>query len=158
SNTSSAPGFKMYAHEINSNVYTPQIKDFVKKQELNGFVDLRLNTIDVLKETSHDITEYDVIENTETITESVLSLKPGYWSVDVSIMFESKTDNTNYLYLRKVNTNFLSSIGNSKKHSINAVIKVSPGENVVLRLYSNNDFSVLKGLNNYATFKYVGQL
>ena len=158
SQTSSAPGFKMYAHEINSNVYAPQIKDFVKKQDLDGFVDLRLNTIDVLKATSHDITEYDVIENSETITEHNLNLKSGYWSVDVSVMFETETSNTNYLYLRKANANFLSSIGTSAKQSINSVIKVLPGENVSLRLYSKQDFTVSESSKNYATFKYVGQL
>lgn len=159
SNTSSAPDFEMYAHEINSNVYAPQIKDFVKKQDLSGFVDLRLNTtLNVLSGETHNITEYDVIENTETITESDITLKPGYWLVDVSINFESEETKENYLYLRKGNKNFLSSFGTPKKHSINAVIKVLPGENVVLRLYSNNNFTVSKGLNNYATFKYVGQL
>ena len=159
SQTSSAPGFKMYNHEINSNVYAPQIKEFVKKQDLSGFVDLRLNTtLNVLSGEIHNITEYDVIENTETITESDITLKPGYWLVDVSINFESEATKTNYLYLRKGNTNFLSSVGTPEKHSINAVIKVLPGENVVLRLYSNNDFTVLDGNRNYATFKYVGQL
>lgn len=158
SQTSSAPGFKMYAHEINSNVYAPQIKDFVKKQELDGFVDLRLNTIDLLKTISHDIVEYDIVETSETISGKDINLKPGYWSVDVSIMFESETSLTNYLYLRKGNENFLSSIGTSKKHNINTVIKVLPGEKVSLRLYSNNDFTVLSNTKNYVTFKHVSPL
>lgn len=158
SQTSSAPGFKMYEHEINSNVYAPQIKDFVKKQELDGFVNLHFEPIELLKTTSHDITEYDIIETSETITGKDINLKPGYWSVDVSVMFESETSNTNYLYLRKGNANILASINTNSVHTINTVIKVSPGESVSLRLYSNNDFTVLGHMKNYATFKYVGQL
>ena len=125
---------------------------------LDGFVDLRFNNIEVLKNVSHEVTEYDVIESTETITDQNLSLKAGYWTVDVSIEFISNTNLTNYVYLRKGNVNTLSSVGTQKNHKINTTIKVLQDQNVSLRIYSNNDFSVLKGLNNYATFKYVGSL
>ena len=125
---------------------------------LSGFVDLRFNNIEVLKSVTHEVTEYDVIESTETITDQNLNLKAGYWTVDVSIEFVSNTNLTNYVYLRKGNANTLSSVGSQKNHRINTTIKVLQGQNVSLRLYSNNDFTVTKGLNNYATFKYVSPL
>lgn len=103
----SAPGFQMYAHEINQSVFEPQIKDFVKKRELDGYVKQIKGFVDTLIDPfsfdtigivgSPTIKTYSPNINTESVdSNGVFSLSEGCWSIDLSLRISKQIDNEGF--------------------------------------------------------------
>ena len=160
SNKSVAPGFEFYAEPVITYVRPTDISDMVEHSDMDGYVFLKFTPITVDRAVSHDVTEYDVIESTETINGKDIELSPGYWKVDVAMAFETEGTNYNYLYLRKGGENFLSYIGFSKEIKFIPTIKVNPGESVGLRIYHQNTdaITVSDSNKNYVTLKKLSPL
>ena len=101
----------------------------------------------ILQGERNDIVTYTIDENVgATVEDNHINLSSGYWYVSLSANLVST--NTSYLYLRKNDSNYMSTAGTVNVHHFSTVVNIEEGDSLAIAVYSDYEDITLKAFSS----------